>query len=57
MADTDRANIECPCCHGRKYLLVHSEAEPDAPPAKVGCCHCAELGVVAPDNRSMNVHE
>lgn len=53
----DRGNIECPCCHGEKHLLVIDGAEPSEPPALMQCCHCGGLGVVAPDNRSTNAYE
>ena len=63
--------IECPCCHGRKFLEVFEplsvyqdqmspwveDADHDGQIVKFPCCHCMEVGAVASDNRSMNQYE
>jgi hypothetical protein len=64
--------IECPCCHGKKFLEVFeptcsmstaSATTPwvedvyDGQIVKFPCCHCMEVGAVASDNRSMNQYE
>jgi len=40
----------CPCCHGEKFLRVY-EADSDAPPVSVFCCHCSGEGEVATEDR------
>ena len=53
--------IECPCCHGKKFLEVFEPwvdgADHDGQIVKFPCCHCMEVGAVASDNRSMNQYE
>jgi uncharacterized protein YbaR (Trm112 family) len=39
--------IECPCCHGEKWLWVHDEMFPDEPAKRFLCCHCDGKGTVS----------
>jgi uncharacterized protein YbaR (Trm112 family) len=40
--------IECPCCHGEKYLYVFEEDDQKIPrePQKFQCTHCMSKGWV-----------
>jgi hypothetical protein len=53
----NEAVIECPCCHGDKHLMVHSEEYKEDPPYRAPCIHCGGNGVIAVDQRSMNQYE
>jgi len=38
--------LECPCCRGKKYLIVSNEAWPNDPPVRMVCIHCDGTGKV-----------
>jgi DnaJ-class molecular chaperone len=45
-----RQVLECPCCHGKGYLLMHDEQEFN-PPMRIQCTHCTGTGVIEGDYR------
>lgn len=49
------SEIECPCCHGERVLVVRDAATGDV--SRVACCHCNASGRIFLDQRSDNRHE
>jgi len=38
--------VPCPCCHGKRVLLVYDADAPDGPPTRHDCWHCQATGSV-----------
>jgi len=41
-----RIRVQCPCCHGRGYLVLHEEFEDFENVTRHECVHCNSEGEV-----------